>query len=260
MGRPTLCFAVDRIHAKHLQQKFVGTGVKADYVDAFTPKDERKAIAERFRSGATEVVCNVGVLTTGVDWDVRCIILARPTKSEMLFVQMIGRGLRTAGGKADCLILDHSDNHTRLGFVTDIHHDRLDDGRERQKAQRKAKEVLPKKCPSCAFLKPPKMLICCACGFKPEPKCEVVNKDGELIELLSRRTARLPDGATFYAELRALGQQRGYKTGWAAQQYKTRFGSFPPWAWNDQPTCTPTAATLSWVKSRQIAFSRWRAS
>ena len=58
----------------------------------------------------------------------RCIILARPTKSEMLFVQMIGRGLRTADGKADCLILDHSDNHLRLGFVTDIHHDKLDDG------------------------------------------------------------------------------------------------------------------------------------
>jgi superfamily II DNA or RNA helicase len=48
---------------------------------------------------------------------------------------MIGRGLRTADGKDDCLILDHSDNHIRLAFVTDIHHDELDDGRERQKGR-----------------------------------------------------------------------------------------------------------------------------
>ena len=56
----------------------------------------------------------------GIDWDVRCIILARPTKSEMLFVQIIGRGLRLAEGKEDCLILDHSDTHLRLGFVTGL--------------------------------------------------------------------------------------------------------------------------------------------
>lgn len=65
------------------------------------------------------MIASVGCLTTGVDLDVRCIVLARPTKSEMLFVQIIGRGLRRAPGKVDCLILDHSDTHSRLGFVTD---------------------------------------------------------------------------------------------------------------------------------------------
>jgi len=116
-----------------------------------------------------KVVCNVGCLTIGIDWDARSIILARPTKSEMLFVQMVGRGLRMADGKTDCLILDHSDNHIRLGFVTDIHHDELDDGWERQKAIPKDREVLPKKCPKCAFLKPPKLLACPCCGFIPVP-------------------------------------------------------------------------------------------
>jgi superfamily II DNA or RNA helicase len=258
-GRPTLCFGVDRIHAKHLQQEFIAAGVGAEYIDAFTEANDRAAIAWRFHTGEVEIVCNVGCLTTGVDWDVRCIILARPTKSEMLFVQMIGRGLRTAEGKDDCLILDHSDNHLRLGFVTEIHHEELNSG-ERQKAEPRAKEVLPKKCPNCTFLKPPKTLICPACGFIPQPKCNVVHEAGELIEFRSRRVLTAPtEDIVFYAELRSVQRERGYKNGWAAHQYKSRYGSFPPWSWNDGPTATPTAATLSWIKSRQIAFAKRRA-
>jgi DNA repair protein RadD len=260
-GRPTLCFAVDRVHAKHLQTKFAESGVLAEYVDCFTSKLDRKAIAKRFHAGEIDVICNVGVLTTGVDWDVRCIILARPTKSEMLFVQMIGRGLRTADGKDDCLILDHSDNHIRLGFVTDIHHEKLDDGRERQKAEPKSKEALPKKCGKCSFLKPPKVLICPACGFKPEPKCTVENKAGELVEFSSRNAVKGPtqqERIIFFAELRHIADQRCYKQGWAAQQYKSKFGSFPPWGWNQLPTIKPTASTLSFVRSRQIAYAKAR--
>src|SRR5439155_12036812 len=110
------------------QQKFLEEDIPAEYIDCYTEAPERKAIAERFHAGEVKVVCNVGCLTTGVDWDVRCIILARPTRSEMLYVQLVGRGLRTADGKTEALILDHSDNHVRLGFVTDIHYDELDQG------------------------------------------------------------------------------------------------------------------------------------
>lgn len=258
-GRPTLCFAVNRVHAKHLQQKFIDAGIAAGYCDAYTKADERKEIARQFHAGEIKVVCNVGVLTTGIDWDVRAIILARPTKSEMLFVQMVGRGLRTADGKPDCLILDHSDNHIRLGFVTDIHHEKLDDGRKRQKAEPKALEALPKKCGKCSFLKPPKLLICPACGFKPEPKCNVVNKAGELVEFAARNVAKQTtqqERIIFHAELRYIADKRGHKPGWAAHQYKAKFGSFPPWAWNERPTCTPTATTLSWVLSQQIAYAK----
>jgi DNA repair protein RadD len=260
-GRPTLLFAVDRAHAKHLQQKFIEAGVAAGYIDAYTDADERKEIARQFHAGAVELVCNVGCLTTGIDWDVRCIVLARPTRSEILFVQMVGRGLRTADGKQDCLILDHSDNHARLGFVVDIHHDALDDGKPRPKAEPKAREALPKKCPACSFLKPPKLLICPACGFKPQPKCQVIHADGELVEFSSRHVAKPPpegERITFYSELRTVAQERGYKPGWAAMKFKEKFGFFPPWAWNDLPTLAPSAATRSWVKSRAIAYAKSR--
>jgi len=104
--RPTLCFAVDRVHAKTLQTQFLAAGVRCGYLDARTPTLEREAIRKQFQAKELEVVCNVGVLTTGVDWDVRCIVLARPTKSEILYTQIIGRGLRTAEGKDDCLARD----------------------------------------------------------------------------------------------------------------------------------------------------------
>jgi DNA repair protein RadD len=82
-NRPTLCFGVDRAHAKHLQQRFEQAGIACGYQDAHTQKDERAAIKRSFHSGEFKVVSNVGTLTTGVDWDVRCIILARPASVAM---------------------------------------------------------------------------------------------------------------------------------------------------------------------------------
>lgn len=101
-GLPTLCFCVNRAHARLVHDQFAAEGIRVAYIDANTPREEREEIGRRLAAGDIEVVCNIGTLTTGIDWDVRCLILARPTKSDALFVQIIGRALRTAEGK-DCL-------------------------------------------------------------------------------------------------------------------------------------------------------------
>lgn len=261
-GRPTLCFAVDRAHAKHLQWSFEAAGVPTGYVDAFTKPEVRETVRTSFSKGRLQMVVNVGCLTTGVDWDVRCIILARPTKSEMLYVQMIGRGLRPAEGKADCLILDHTGTTLRLGFVTDIHHDKLDDGKERQAAQPKEKELLPKPCPSCQFIKPPKMSVCPSCGFEAKhgPKA-VVCADGDLIELTrgKRKVDAHFDERGFYAELLQVSRDRSYKLGWAAAKFKDRMGKWPPREWQHKIIPRePSLATLNWVKSQNIAWAKAR--
>ena len=137
---------------------------------------------DKFASGEYQVVCNVGVLTIGVDWDVRCIILARPTKTEMLYMQIIGRGLRTAEGKDHCLILDHSDTTLRLGFVTEIHHDELTTAR-RASTTSATRIKLPKECPQCAYLRPPSTPECPNCGFIATPVNKVRHAEGELHEL-----------------------------------------------------------------------------
>ena len=91
-GRVTLVFAVDRAHAKSIHARFLKAGIPAGDVDGESDKDTRRAVRAGFHRGDIRVVCSIGVLTMGIDWDVRCIQLARPTKSDILFVQMIGRG------------------------------------------------------------------------------------------------------------------------------------------------------------------------
>ena len=259
--RQTLCYGVNRAHAKHIQQEFIAAGITCGYIDSYTEMEERREIAKQFKDGDFKVICNVGVLTTGIDWDVRCIILARPTKSEMLFQQIVGRGLRIADGKDDCVIIDHSDTHIRLGFVTDIdhRHETLCDGNPKKKSEPGDKdEPLPKECQKCHYLKPPKVHICPQCGFKPEKQSDVEMVDGELVELKRKkkenRELTMEQKAVFYGELIHYGMQKGYKSGWAANKYRERFSVWPNKVGGVGPL-VPTPETLNWILSENIKAS-----
>ena len=259
--RPTLCFAVDRKHAHALEEQFKAAGVPTAYQDAYTTDDERREIRKGFHNGTIKVVVNIGTLTTGVDWDVRCIIVARPTKSEMLFVQIIGRGLRTADGKDDLLVLDHSDNHLRLGFVTDIDasHTQLDDGKPKSEVTGQDKTKLPRECPVCSYLKPPHMLKCPNCGHSAAEKREkregVEVKDGHLEELKAPQ-ASMAEKIAFLAELKRYERDKGYKPGWAANKYREKHKVWPANSMNDIPPAAEISpSTASWIKSRQIAWA-----
>ena len=263
-GRSTFCFCVNRRHAQHVAERFVEAGVAAEYMDGATPREDREAIFARFRLGETRIICNVGVLTTGIDLDVRCIIDAKPTKSRILFVQTIGRGLRTAEGKDHLLILDHAGNHLRLGMVTDIGQDHLDDGKDRQATisrKREHSEPLPKLCEGCKAVVPRGAKECPCCGSPMHARTDVEAIDGELVELGSRRSGAptLEDKAAFFSELRGHATLRGYNDGWASHKYRERFGVWP----NDsrvrcaKPT-PPSLKTKNWIVSRQIAFAKAR--
>jgi superfamily II DNA or RNA helicase len=259
-GRPTICFAVNRVHAKHIETQFKDSGVAVEYMDAFTDLEDRAAIVERFGRGETKVICNVGVLTTGFDADVRCIILARPTKSEILYTQMIGRGLRTADGKDHCLILDHSDTTLRLGFVTDIHKTELHDG-QKNRNETERKTPTPKECGQCHFLKPPKAVKCPACGFQPAPQSKVESADGELYELGRGKNIKAnpigpQDHQRWYSELIRYADLRGYKQGWAYYSFQDKFKTPPPrWLLAD-PAHMVSPEVASWIKARNIRQSK----
>ncbi len=111
----TIAFCVNVAHANFLTIQFNQAGINAEVMTADTPVDERQTIIHRFEPGATKIIVSVGVLVAGFDSDVRCIIYARPTKSEIRWLQAIG-GLRTAPGKESCLIFDHSGTVHRLGY------------------------------------------------------------------------------------------------------------------------------------------------
>lgn len=268
-NRPTLCFAVNRAHAQLLAMQFTEAGVSTAYIDAETPREERDLIGKRLASGEVKVVCNIGCLTTGIDWDVRCLILARPTKSEMLFVQIIGRALRTADGKDHALILDHSDTHLRLGMVTDIDHDGLDDGRARSASDRKKREKkipMPRECNACAALIPAAMRECPCCGAVQLPRTGVTVGDGDLAEIgrtkgqpltVREQIASMGKGVV-WGQLFAFAEERGRSNGWTAHAYKEIFGVWPHG--RVRPIiCEPTPLIRSWLRSRDIAYAKSKA-
>jgi DNA repair protein RadD len=256
--RPTLAFCVDLAHARKLTDEFNSKGVVCGYVDAYTDRRARNELGEAFRARQVQVICSVGTLTTGIDWDVRCIILARPTKSEILYVQIIGRGLRTGVGKDCCLILDHSDTTLKLGFVTDIHHEELDDGKPNRSSKASvAEEKKPRECPACKALK--NTHVCPSCGFAPQRQSQLKVRDGELVELDYRKgKTPLGDKQSVYSGLLWYGQRQGYKKGWAAQQYRQAFGVWPRGL--AEQSLPATNEQIQWIKSRQIAFAKGRAN
>jgi superfamily II DNA or RNA helicase len=255
--RPTLGFGVNCAHAQGMAEAFARAGVATGYVDAYTDSIERQSLARRFRSGDVRVIWSVRTMTTGVDLPVSCIIDAAPTKSEMLHVQKIGRGLRVNPGTEDCLILDHAGNSLRLGLVTDIRHERLDASAPGQKEERKpAAEKLPKPCAACGALCTGP--VCEVCGASRKPSGHVETADGELVEITSKgrkkAAATMAEKERWLRGLAWIGRERGYKPGWAANKYRDKFGVWPRGV-SDDPQA-PAADILNWEKSKRIAFAK----
>lgn len=252
-NRPTLLFGVNRAHAKALSEEFERAGVATAYVDAYTDLVERQVIERRFRAGEVKVACSVRTLTTGIDWPVSCIIDAAPTKSEMLHVQKIGRGLRVNEGTEDLLILDHAGNSLRLGLVTDIHHDRLDTTPPGERQERKPTEKLPKPCIECGLLHTG--LTCPACGHERKPIAGVETLDGELVEITGAKAkVTMEAKQAFWGMALWLARERGYQRGWAAHLYKTKMGVWPRGM--DDVAREPDQAFLNYEKSRRIAYAK----
>lgn len=253
-GLPTLVFAVNKAHAAQLVQQFADAGVQMGYCDDRVDLIERQYLFRQMARGDLAGIVNIGTLTTGVDADIRCVVLARPTKSEMLFVQMIGRGLRTAPGKDEALILDHADNHARMGFVTDIHHDKLLSGREKPHPTKQEKgETTPKPCPGCGTLK--KGGPCPSCGFKPERQSEVEVEEGELVEFKAKPPKHnREEKQRFWSMANHVDQARGKGGKLAKALYRSKFGVWPQ-GLNDAPI-QPDGAFLSYERSRRIAYAK----
>ena len=116
-ARQTIVYAVSVGHAQNLKQVFNEAGIPAGLMLGETPSSERAATIERFRNGALKVLVNVAVATEGFDLpDASCVVIARPTKSLALYLQMVGRGLRPKRDGGDCLILDLAGNSLRHGL------------------------------------------------------------------------------------------------------------------------------------------------
>ncbi|KAK8042644.1 P-loop containing nucleoside triphosphate hydrolase protein [Apiospora phragmitis] len=105
--KSTLVFCVDIAHITGLTQAFRDHGIDARFITGDTPKVERSERLDAFKRGEFPVLVNCGVFTEGTDIpNIDCVVLARPTRSRNLLVQMIGRGMRLYPGKTNCHIID----------------------------------------------------------------------------------------------------------------------------------------------------------
>lgn len=113
--RSTLVFAASVGLAHETAAAFNARGIKAESIDGTLDSESRHRILADFRAEKTRVLCNYGVLTEGLDVpNISCVVLARPTKSDILFAQMVGRGTRLSPGKKDLLVLDLVDSTNSL--------------------------------------------------------------------------------------------------------------------------------------------------
>jgi superfamily II DNA or RNA helicase len=209
-GKQSLIFAVSVAHSKEIAASFSANGVPAAHLDGRDDPSVRSATMEAFRTGAIRVLSNCALFTEGLDVPgIEAVILARPTKSLGLWLQMVGRALRPSPGKDHAIIIDLGENWARFGLPADDREWSLD-----------------------------------GVAKKPRPKLEK-DEDGEVVEvvevpnesltidlqastlkLMEVTTIAKPEPALSADELGrweqridrmvATAKERGYKPGWLA--------------------------------------------
>jgi len=108
-----IVFATNVEHAQALSEEFILSGISSEVISGETPKDQRRNAIEGFKKGEITILTNYGVLTEGFDHEnLKVIISARPTKSELLLTQIIGRGTRLSQGKTRCEVVEIVDLHS----------------------------------------------------------------------------------------------------------------------------------------------------
>ena len=191
-GLKTVVFAVNVNHSIALRDRFRAADVAAEHIDGTTPDLQRAEILRKLRAGEIDVVTNCSILTEGWDLpDLGCVQIARPTKSLALYLQMIGRGLRSAPGKQQALVLDHGACFQRFGHPLDDRQWGLESSKRH--GQSKTTERLQGwQCKACWFVNDPDSDECEDCGVKrvlEKPK-EIKESKDELV-LLEQRVSRV---------------------------------------------------------------------
>jgi superfamily II DNA or RNA helicase len=268
-NRLTVCFATSVAHSRHIAEEFNNVGIRAEHLDGGMPKSDRDAVLARLAAGETKIVSNCGVLLEG--WDqpqVACCILARPTKKQGLFRQMVGRVLRPAPGKANAIVLDHAGLVYHHGFVEDpvvwtLETDKRASNPAHERRLQRGYCSRLVECSNCGAIRIAGE-ACAHCGFTPQRRGEAVDYIEGNLALVDRQRRQAEAFIDPHEKMRWLGmlmhigQTRQYKRGWAAWQYRHKDGNWPP------SGCVkpiePSAEVLSWVRSRNIAYAKAKGS
>ena len=174
-----IAFAVTVLHAKIIAEEFNKAGIVAETITGEMSNENRDLVVQNFAAGSTRIMVSVNVVSEGFDCpQASCAILLRPTKSESLYLQQIGRVLRPVEGKT-AVIIDHVANIPRHGFPCQHRDWSLNDRPKKQLANL----VSIKQCPECFAVFAPQN-FCPECGADLRTdKTPEKGTDGDLIEI-----------------------------------------------------------------------------
>jgi superfamily II DNA or RNA helicase len=213
-GKTAIAFCCSIAHAEGVAAAFNQRGVAAASIDGTMDSQTREQLLSDLGAGRLKVLTSCALIGEGVDVpSVAGCLLLRPTQSLSLHLQMIGRCLRPQPGKT-ATVLDHVGNIERLGHHLDPQDWTLDGVKKRDREASPSVKV----CPQCFSCMASVKQQCVDCGyeFKPE-KRELVQVDGELVEVNRQDRKREQGTAQTIEDLIQVGKRRGMKnpTGWA---------------------------------------------
>ena len=242
-GRRAIVFCSGIEHAKHVRDQFNESGYRfALLVGAPHMSDtERTAVNVALRKGEIDGACTVDLVSEGYDLpDLECCIMLRPTASEALFLQQVGRVMRPSPGKTECFLLDHVGNVGTLkaGGEFKRKHGLPNEERDwtldgRQKKKKKAKDepedlddLKIAQCPQC-FTTHEKAPNCPTCGHEYVVKTRSLEQvDGELnqitAEMQERFKAQQRSAQAAAKSVEDMMNQLGYSRGRAEAVFKAR--------------------------------------
>jgi DNA repair protein RadD len=259
-GKRTLAFAVNVAHSMALVERFTAAGVSAAHVDWATDPEQRRGIFAKLASGEILVVSNVGIVTEGFDCPaVDVCLLARATRSDKLYLQMVGRALRASPGKTKAIVLDHGSNAYRHGhpFLSRPIH--LIGGADPKRTP-KEKEVRERatfvSCGECMLANKIGARECIGCGARIVRT--VAPKEKKAVELVRFTDLSEDQRSAFKIAERRVRWfrivQQAAKSGWspwrASYQYKSEFGIMPH---DDQIFSTPRERGMYWMERKRKA-------
>jgi len=281
----TLCFAVNKAHGAALLDSFRQQGVAAEMLTDADDEGTREEVIERLEEGTTSVVINCFLMSYGVDLPtVECIILARPTRSLMMYLQMVGRGLRAAPDKTHCIVIDHGHVVENLGLPQSDHDWTLAEDRNvnAEALARNTGESTSERARTCSqcltlWLTSEQGQCCPECGWTPPQRSKAIGvQDADLDEIAE-------DAAPLSLTDKRVLQFHAEACGWYARRWPDRWMNKPNsgrwWAWGQTLAkfrfadglrmpdkgwksfaMPPSAATAGWLQHRMIKFAKSKRS
>lgn len=221
-GKRAIVFCVTVDHAKSVAEQFSVNGIPAEFVDGSMSKEYRKNAIDRFKRGETLVLTNVEIAGEGVDIPaVEAVIMLRPTMSESLFLQQVGRALRIDPNNHDkvAIILDHCANVFIHGLPDCEREWSLEGTTKRKKSE--SGSVGVRQCLSCYLCHSPAP-VCPYCGYEYTMTArQLAEEAGELkefdaaVEAKAKLKKRIElNKCKTIADLKQYAKENNYSPGW----------------------------------------------